>query len=794
MIIRDAWRALRSAPGSTAFSLLILSSAIAAATVTFSVVDAVILRSLPYEDSDQLVMVGADPSSVQSEVNFTAWRDQADAFSAVAATSVGPMAHVPSDSGVEYVRAWRTTASLFDVLRVTPLKGRVFTAVNETEAHAAVAVIGCDLWQRHFGGDPNVVGRSIRLANVRDIKEPAALVEIVGVMPKGFTYPMDASYQLWLPQIPETRMSAGSGYLRVIGRLRGNVTMQQAQAQIDVITTAVAAANSFRLPDGWRPPMLASFYDTLVGDVKGWMLLVLLAAGLVMLVACANIANLMLAQSARRARELAVRSSLGASARQLGTRLIAESLMLSLTAGALGVLLAYWGVGAAVAALPWHLPRADSIAVDLRVLLAAATAAIAAGLFFGVAPAWHAARVRPALLLGSGTPMVTPGYRRWRAGFVVGQVGFVAALLVVSALFVASFVRVAQADLGFSRSDLVAFELEGYEGEAATVTRVLRSTPGVASVAELRPGRAPLMMAAYGGARTSISLRAADDPNSAVSVRATVYEVSPEYFATVGTPVLRGRTFVDADVFEPVAIVDELAARVLFPDGQDPIGVRVSQGPSSRSYTVIGVVRTVSSDGPERVSGTQVYFPKDPSSSTSEYIVRTSGRAADVITALQASLRPVLPANVRVPSIRSLDEAFEKLTAGRRSNAQLMSIVGLVVLLIGTAGIYAVMTSVVAERQRELGVRMALGATRGRIIRGVLLRAGSYLVAGLVAGLLGGRALSGLIASLLFEVRPTDLSTYAVVAGLLLACGLIGALVPALRAARVDPIVALRQG
>jgi predicted permease len=795
MVLQDAWRSLRSAPGTTAFSVIILTAGIAAATITFSVVDAVILRSLPFEDSERVVVVGPHQPHIRtySSADFLAWRDRANAFTALAATTLGPMAHVPSHSGVAYVRAWETSASLFDVLRVRPVVGRVFTAGDEVAGRNHVAVISYRVWQQNFSGDPGVVGRSLRLGDRRQHEHAASSVEIIGVMPKGFTYPLDIRPHVWIPHVIGVSPSppAGGNYLRVIGRLSDRSTISEAQVQVDGINASVAAAQGRERRED-RRPVLVSLYDTLVDDVKGWMLLVLWAVGLVMLVACVNVANLLLARSARRARDLAVRASLGASPAQLAAGLIAESLMLSLGGALLGMTLAWWGGDVAKAALPGGIPRADDIAVDLRVLVVTLTSAIATGLFFGVVPAWHAARLQPGSLLSDGALTATPGRGHWRATFVVIEVALVSALLVVSTLFVASFVRVVRADLGFERSDLAAIELEGFRGSTRPVLEGLADTPGVLSVAEVS-GTPPLIMAAYGGAQTMRQLRRVDQPDTGLTIAPTTYRVSSGYFATAGIHLLRGRTFSDADALAPVAILDELATRVLFADGRDPIGARVSLGSSQPPLTVVGVVRTVSPGGPERASGTQLYLPKHPGAAgTSQFLVRTSGRAAANAAAIRASLARVLPAAEPPPTIRFLEDAFRVIVAGRRANAALMFAFGLVVLLIGATGVYAVMTSVVAQQQRELGVRIALGATPGRIARGVLARAGAYLVAGLIAGLLAGRALSGLFASLLFSVQPTDVSIYASVAALLLTVGVLAAALPAIRAARADPIAALR--
>jgi predicted permease len=724
-----------------------------------------------------------------------AWRDRADAFTALAATTVGPIAHVPSGSGLKYVRAWQTTADLFDVLRVRPVVGRVFTGENELVGRNAVAVISYGLWQRNFGGDPSIVGTSIHLANPRRSTEVAGLVEIIGVVPNAFNYPPDIQPDVWIPHVAASgppRIDAR--YLRVIGRLREGVTIQQAQRQVESITSSVAAENGFPLRGDWRP-VLVSFYDTLVDDVRGWMLLVLCTVGLVVVIACVNVATLMLTRSAKRARDLAIRASLGASPTQLSCGLLVESVMLSMAAAALGIVLAYWALDLAKAALPRGIPRADDIAINLRVLAAALSAAVAAGVFFGIVPAWQAARVQPSTVLSQGCLTVTAGVRRWHAAFVVAEVAFVGTLLMISTLFVSSFVRVVRTDLGFARQNLISLGLDASPGSNNVVREALRGTAGVASIAEVS-GSPPLVTSAYPGTYSVVRTRLERlaSANDAASVQPTIYRISPEYFDTAGIQVLRGRTFTEAEASEPVAIIDEIIAALLFADGQDPIGARLSSDSTLPPLTVVGVVRTVSHDGPEATADPQLYLPKSiGTTGTTHYLIRTSRRVADVIPRLQGSLRRALPPDSQLPPIRSLEEAFRTMTAGRRANATLMSLFGVIALLIGGAGVYAVMASTVVQQEREVGVRVALGATKGQIMRGVVARAVAYVAGGLGIGLLAGNSLSGFFESLLFQVRPSELSSYVIVAALLLMVGLVAALVPAVRAANVDPIVILRR-
>ena len=787
--IREAWRSLRAARSASAFALLILTAGITAATTTFSVVDAIIFRSLPFENSDHIVIVGP-PDRTYSLEDYTAWRERSDAFLAIAACNVGPMAHVPTETGAASVRAWETSASLFDILQVRPVLGRVFTPDNEIQGQHLVAVIAYEVWQSNFGGDPHIIGRSIRTGDRQRSEQPAAVLEIIGVMPKGFTYPLHKGHaQVWIPLVLKTSAFSQRQYgAEVVGRLRSDVKWVEAQSQVGAIHAALAAAEGRPRRDD-RRPVLIPLHDSLVGHVRDWMLLVLWAVTLVMLVACFNVANLMLAQTSRRRRELAIRASLGASPRRLATALMVEGLMLSLAAAVLGIAFARWGLGATTAALPAGIPRVEAIAIDWRVILVTLTAAMVTTVIFTIVPVRQAVRLQPGDALSYGAMTAAQRMTGWRAAVIITEVSFVSALLVVSTLFVGSFVRLVRTDLGFARSDVATFEFKNSQGNTARVLEALVATPGVLSVAELS-GAPPLIQDAYGGSETRMHIRAAEGPDGGVTVAATTYEVSPRYFETAGIQLLRGRTFAESDVSIPVAIIDELAARVLF-EGRDPIGARISFGRAP--LTVIGIVRTVSPHGPEQASGTQLYLPKRlGAAGTSQVIVRTSGRASSVVPALGASLARVLPPGTSPPAIRSLQDAFRVISAGRRANAAIMSVFGIVVLLIGAAGVYSVMATAVAQQHYELGVRIALGASGARIARAVLTRAGVFLVTGLIVGSLIGRAVSSLFASLLFQVQPGDLSVYATVAALLLACGLAAAGLPAMRAARTNPIIALR--
>ncbi|MEZ5320403.1 MAG: FtsX-like permease family protein, partial [Vicinamibacterales bacterium] len=438
----------------------------------------------------------------------------------------------------------------------------------------------------------------------------------------------------------------------------------------------------------------------------------------------------------------------------------------------------------------------DQIAIDLRVLAAAGGAAVVTGLFFGLVPAWQSSRVALASSLKDTARSATSARRGWRVALMTSQVGLVGLLLVIATLFVSSFVRVSGADLGFDRHDLVSFGSSDLADRVPEVLAALRATPGVASAAWLSGGEVPLVRAAFQGGSGGTRLRRADGPGDGAGVADTavnLWSVSPGLFETAGVAILRGRAFRPDDDAGRVVILDETAAARIFADGTDPLGRQVSVGRGAGgARTVVGVARAIRTDGPERPADAQAYYPAVAGSGMPRFLVRTAGPAGDVVPRLQSTVARLLPAGTALPEVRTMDEAFRRLTAGRRFNAGLMSVFGLVALLIGAAGVYAVMSSLVVERRRELGVRLALGATPGRVLGGVLRDAAWYLGLGLAIGLVAGRVVSEVFASLLFGVRPGDLSVYVVVASILATVGLLAALGPARRAARVDPLVTLR--
>ena len=780
LALRDAWRSIRAAPRQTAVILGVLTLGIAAATVTFSVVDAVVLRPLPVADQDRLVVVTgrtqlAERMSLSPE-ELIALRQRAHAFAAIAGINRDTV-DVGVGDAQESVPSARTTADLFTVLGVAPVVGRAFSPEAERPGRERVVVLSHDQWTQRFGGDPAAIGRTLILDG-----DPH---EVVGVMPPGFTYPIvtDRPVQLWLPYVVEEGDRWGRE-LHVVGRLRADASVADAQTQVDTVTAALAPLSPRSFED-WRPEV-STLVDSVLGDVRRWMLLVLAAVGLVLLVVCFNVASLLLTRAAARVRDQSIRASLGASGRQLAGALAIESLLLSCAATGLALLIATWGVEAARSALPSGIVRAQSIALDLRVFAAAAVAAGITGVLFGLAPAISTLRIDIARVLRLGARTATPARNRCHGTLLVAEVAFICVLLVATTLFVASFVRVTTADLGFDRSRLVSLgQLRGYSGAVPDVVRQLAAVAGVeAAAAMVTPP--PLV----GGVSASTTLQPPDD-SAGAPVTLRFQYVSSEYFATARIPILQGATFAEDDAVSPAGIViDELAARRLF--GTSHAIGRIVRAPRFKAeYRVIGIVAHVRVSGPEEDSGPQMYMQIRPGANAIWALLRTAGNPHAALPSISASLEAMLP-NRRVPPPIVVDDQFRRLTATRRFNAAVMSLFGVLAVVLGAAGIYGVMSITVSEQTRDFGIRRALGATSSQIQAAVVGRTIRYLATGLAIGLASAWWVSRLFDAVLFEVSATDVWVYTAVAAILGLVGLGAAILPARRAARVDPLVALR--
>ena len=808
--VRHAVRALLAAPGFSVIALIILTLSIGATTAIFSVVDAVVLRGLPFDQSDRLVAVGeqvvTDPSHDSSNrvapQNFLDWRAQQNVFTGLAAvldTGIWLKREGPGEP--ETVRAHSVTADFFPVLQAAPLIGRPFTVENEVDGRGRVAVISYSLWQRRFGGASDILSRKL----------PGLLadLEILGVMPPDFVYPPGASepVEVWIPLVvpAEDRVRRNSyGYnLQVIGRLRDGVSLEQAQGQMDQITARLAAETPRWFTD--RVAKVEPLHSYLTRGVRNWMMLLLGAVMFVMLIACVNLANLMLVRATARARELGIRSALGASRWDLCRVLLLESLVLSLAGAALGVGVAWFGVDILRSAIPAEVPRIAAIAVDLRVHAMTGVVAIATGLIFGTAPVLPFSRVSASGVLTQRerTSTADAGAQRLRSILVVSQVALAVVLLVGSGLFLASFARVTSVDLGVNHRDVLTVRIRPLVGpkeygdavmsiETAhqrnpqrlhTILERVRTIPGV-EIASLADGGIPLR----GDVRTAnFGIPGRTLPRNA---DIDLNQISPDYFKALDVPLLKGRIFTDTDRQnnQAVVIFNEAAARKYFGQ-EDAIGKLVQIGGMRE---IVGVVGNIRHDGPESAWRTQAFIPLAQSRSVgASLVLRTRGDIGAILAAVRSAIWTEFP-NLPIPDIYTLEHLFSRLVAQRHFNMLLLGLFGVLGILIAAIGIYGVMAYTVSQRTQEIGIRLALGALPGAILRSVLAQASLYLIVGIAIGAVGAWSLAGLVEGFLFEIQPHDPAVYMGVFILLALTGLAAAFLPAQRAARVDPLVALR--
>jgi predicted permease len=808
--LRSAVRSLRSNRGFTVAALIVLTLGIGATTAIFSVVDAVVLRGLPFDEHNRLVAVGQRPAVTPTSgalsrdparlmfvapQNYRDWVAQQQVFESIAAVASGWLTLRLPGVEPESLVPQRVTADFFKVLRISPPLGRTFTVDNETAGADRVALLSDALWRRRFGADPEIIGRVIPLEHLEGGRAAdEAGYEVIGVMPPDFTYPVGAARptDIWIPfVVPETDRRRDPArmvtYLQVIARLKPDVPLTQAQAQMDQIAAALERAHPVWNKDsriGVRP-----LVDHLVGaQIKSWLLMLLAAVVMLLLIACANIASLQLARATVRHRDLAVRAALGASRGRLVRQLLIESLVLSAAGTAFGVILAWWAVDVLRAAMPDGVPRVTTIALDLRVLATAVAVSVATGLLSGIGPALQAAR--PDLsgaMRDTGRSGDSPLRQRLRSALVVTEVSLAVVLLVGAALFIGSFVALMRIDPGFDTTGVLTAQItprvvsvsapaDRTAALAEVVDRV-GTLPGVEHAALLM-GQLPLT---DGIRSTSFPL-----PDGRIA-QLSIKSVSPAYHAVLRIPLRRGRFFAATDRpgAPPVMILNEAAAAAYLP-GEDPIG-RTFNG-----ATIVGVVGDVRQNGVERDVLPEMYSPfAQGRAAGAELLVRTTGPPYDSLRAIRAAVFSVLP-DVPLRNVTTMAEMYSRRMAQRRLNMLLLGLFGLLGLTIAAAGLYGLMAFVVARKTREIGVRMALGASRARVVRTVVVQALALVGVGVVVGSSTAWYLSETARAFLFGIGPTDPRAFAAAAISLLAAACAATIVPAWRAASVDPVSALR--
>jgi putative ABC transport system permease protein len=796
-------RQLRKSPGFTLLAVSVLALGIGANTAVFSVVNAVLLRPLQYRDADRIVTLASwwQKSGRHGQVSapdFHDWHDQSTAFAAMAYFS-GNEIPVTTGRYAEYAQSAEVTPEFFSVFQVAPASGRLFSE-EETKPHSGgAAVISYSYWQSHFAGSPDVISKQLRMMD--------HTVTIVGVMPPLMRFP--GRTDIWIPANTisrENESRSGHNY-RVVGRLRPGVTVQQAQTEM----SAIGARLEKQYPDSNEGKSVAvtPMRDDMVRGVRLTLYLLLGAVATVLLIACANMANVLLAKASARAREMAIRAAVGARRSRIIRQLITESLVLSLVAGVAALVVADWAAHALVALAPAGVPRIGETAVDGQVLAFTLLVSLVTSLLFGLAPAVQLSRVElyDALKPGAGRGIGGAGSRTMRSILVVAQVSLSVVLLAGAGLLIRSFVALHNVQLGFRPENLLIMdsnvpasgnyppspeELKSLEHATRVYKDLLsqvRALPGVISAGGVRvpPGD----VRSTGGywidhLPQQLNVSA---PQAVLSV------VTPGAFATLGMPVLRGRDFHDGDTYDApfTAVINQSLARDAFA-GQDPIGREIFCGLDSlKGMRIVGVVGDIRQHGPGQEPSPEIYMPYEqhPLVSTGmNLLVRTAAPPGTLEDVLQGTMRTLAPdAPVR---FSTMELELSENVAAPRFRTFLVGIFAGLAFCLAMVGVYGVVSYTVSQSTNEIGVRMALGASRGNVLRLVLAQALTLSGTGLIVGLLAALGLTRSMSSMLFMVKPTDPATLFAVALLLMVVAVAAGYIPARRATKVDPMIAMR--
>ena len=814
--IRIATRMMMKNPGFSLVVVLTLALGIGANTAIFSVVNAVLLRPLAYKDSTALVKIWGklDKEGISrlwfSEPEYWDLHDRNQSFSELGAYSLGDSANLTSsDSPPVQVSTPAATATLFQLLGVQTALGRIFTVDEDQPGRNHVAVLSFALWKSQFGGDPQMLGKSIQLDGQR--------YSIVGVLSKDFS--LGGKHDLWVPMgLDRTKpQNRGSHYMHVTARLKPGVTLGQVSAELDRFAAQLAVENPNNYPasGGWGM-FVVPLKDQIVGNVRPALLVLLGAVAFVLLIACVNVANLLLAQASAREKELSIRSAMGAGRARIIRQFLTESMVLAGVGGALGLFLAYWGVTALRSLVPANVPRMDEVSVDPAVLGFTLGISLLTGLVFGLAPAWHVGRanLQDTLKETGQSTSAARGTRRLRGMLVVSEIALAVLLLVGAGLMIRSFQHLLEVSPGFQPQHLLSMKLsppaKTYPDGAPLNTfyqellNRVKAVPGVqaaGAVSEL-----PLSESYSSGSTFVEQTSVTDLPryaplNNLRYIEADYRTAAPGYFEALQIPLERGRFLTDADTADApfVAVVDRDFVRRFWPN-EDPIGKRISINtvPNSKPLmpqwcTVVGVVGHVKHYGPDVEGREQAYFPlaQSPFFRSMYLAVRTTLEPTSLTNAIRQQVFAV-DKNMPIYEVSTMDQLLSNSVVQPRLNLTLLVAFATLALGLAAVGIYGVMAYTVTQRTHEIGIRMALGAQRQDVLRQVLKEGARLAALGLALGLSGSLAATRLIATMLFGVKPNDPLTFAAVAVILGSVALAACYIPSRRATRVDPMVALR--
>jgi putative ABC transport system permease protein len=792
--IRYGLRGLLKRPGFTVIALVALALGIGANTAIFSLVNAVVLRPLPFPEPDQLVWVygnirnGGNRASV-SPLDFLDYRSQNKTFEQFAASVTVPLAVNLTGSGEpERLTASGVTGNYFDAFKVSPALGRGFTLENEKTGQDQVTVLSHALWQKRFAGDPEIINKTIIL----DSKP----YQVIGVMPAGLSLPQTA--ELWVPltfDVNPDMKQRKAHFLRPIGRLKPGVTLLQAQADTD----SIAAQLEQQFPDsntGWNLRLL-SLREQLVGRTRTTVFVLFGAVGFVLLIACANVANLLLVRAAAREKEIALRTALGASRLRIVRQMLTESLLLSILGGALGALLAVWGVQLLVSLSADSLPTTVNVNIDATVLAFTLLISLATGVLFGLAPAFRMAKVSLIDSLKDGARGSEGTLRnRTRSLLVVFESAIAVVLLIGAGLLVRSLIALQKVDPGFDAGNVLTLRIDlpqkkyGGEGKAAGFFQQLEtrvaSLPGVQSVGLItelplsgQPNDIPF----------TVEGRPPVSPDQ--DYDADFRRVNQNYFSALHIPLLRGRNFTEQEVrqSEKVTIVSQQLVDIVFPN-ENPLGKRLVSSMGQQAFEIIGVVGDIRHRSLDGEPFPAMYFPTR-SSGRFNLVIRTQNDPLSIVGAVRKEVQGLDP-DQPIASVRKMSDWVDSSVAEPRYRTTLLGMFAALAVILAATGIYGVMSYSVAQRTHEIGVRMALGARQSDVLKLVVRQGMLLTIVGLILGLLGAFALTRVMASLLFGVTAKDPFTFTVVAALLTVVAFVACFIPARRATKVDPLVALR--
>jgi putative ABC transport system permease protein len=803
-----AFRVLLKAPGFAAAAVVVLALGIGANTAIFGIVNGVLLRPLPYADPDQLVQLWHTPPQKQfpgvprfalSAANYLDWEQQNTVFSSSAVYRFRPFRL--TDSGEpRIVEAAAVEPTFFSVLRVSPLMGRAIGRGDDASEREHIVVLSYKLWTTQFGSDPQIVGRTIHL--------DGDAYTVVGIMPRTFDKPGYAL--LWTPLAwtPQEKAVRGEHSMSAIARLKPGVSVRQAQAQLDSIAARIAEQYPADAA-GWGA-LVVPLREETVGEVRKPLLMLLGAVAFVLLIACANVANLMLARTIDRRKELAIRTAFGAKRSRIIRQVLVEGVLVSAVGGALGLFVAQFGTALVVKFFGSSLPRADEIRLDATVLAFTFIVAVLTGTIAGTVPAWRMSKSDPneALKQGFGRLDAPSGGKRTRTALVVAEVALSLVLLVGAGLMIRTLWNLRSVSPGFQPDHVLTMRIgvasNDFKNEPEEiqfyddVLRRVRALPGVqyAGVTDDLP--------LQGGSMQPVAVEGHEAVEMAHQPEVSVRVLSPQFFRAMGIPIVRGRDFSEADVAtsQPVVLVSESMARQFWPN-QDPIGKHVTLTffPKERRE-VIGVVGDVKDrglDNPDPVSTlywplAQFYTP--PSFGKFRAIplalaVRTATDPQSIQTAVRSAIHEISPGTPLI-EVQTMDAIVDESLSSQRFNMLLLAVFAGLALLLAGVGLYSVLAYATRQRVKEIGIRMALGADRSDVLRMVLIEGLRPTLLGVVIGGAAAVSLSRVLGALIFGVKATDVPTYAAVALLLTAIGMLASIIPAYRATRVDPITTLR--